>query len=424
MLKTPLMLYRRHTKACRDKLSKLDPALSPEAMRFYSGCECPIWITGNTESEFVRRQSTGQIDWNLAEAVRKSMLAAGADEKVRGPRIADSIKTYISSRAEQVVPNRLARYERILGDFREFSSRRGYSFMSEINVDLVERFKSDPGDDHSLSRMKKRRSRQGGLSQLLHFLRTSYKRGWIEKDIAARIEPCSGEESDSTQPLTDAQVAKVLEVAEQEFWRPREDGYTSQPKTFRLLLELMLETGLRCTDAIAYNPKNATPAVRADGTESDFFVYEFEPRKQRRMKKKRRIDIYVPRELKLSIDKCTWLSKESPFRHGDHDLQTLGLQVWYHMKVIGEHCGIEKCKPHALRNTFAVRSLAAGMRIDDLSRLLGHTSVTITEGYYAKWVPSRALRLLNVVEELRTGRKETGKSSRKVAVKKPKRKIA
>lgn len=45
--------------------------------------------------------------------------------------------------------------------------------------------------------------------------------------------------------------------------------------------------------------------------------------------------------------------------------------------------GIEKdVSPHALRNNFAKRCIMAGMDIYTLSRILGHSSVTVTEKAY------------------------------------------
>jgi integrase len=40
---------------------------------------------------------------------------------------------------------------------------------------------------------------------------------------------------------------------------------------------------------------------------------------------------------------------------------------------------------HTLRHTFAVELLKAGVDIRKVSKALGHSSVTITERYYAKW---------------------------------------
>jgi hypothetical protein len=42
-----------------------------------------------------------------------------------------------------------------------------------------------------------------------------------------------------------------------------------------------------------------------------------------------------------------------------------------------------------LRDTFAVEYLLAGMPLEEVSRLLGHSSVLITQKHYAPWVLER-----------------------------------
>jgi hypothetical protein len=46
-----------------------------------------------------------------------------------------------------------------------------------------------------------------------------------------------------------------------------------------------------------------------------------------------------------------------------------------------------KFKSHMLRDTFTVEMLLAGVAPEDVSRLLTHTSIKITEEYYRHWVP-------------------------------------
>jgi integrase/recombinase XerD len=48
---------------------------------------------------------------------------------------------------------------------------------------------------------------------------------------------------------------------------------------------------------------------------------------------------------------------------------------------------------HMLRDTFAVEYLLAGMSLEEVSRLLGHSSVLITQKHYAPWVLQRQQRL-------------------------------
>src|SRR5437879_11069207 len=52
---------------------------------------------------------------------------------------------------------------------------------------------------------------------------------------------------------------------------------------------------------------------------------------------------------------------------------------------------------HMLRDTFAVEYLLAGMPLEEVSRLLGHSSVLITQKHYAPWVIERQQRLATSV---------------------------
>jgi integrase/recombinase XerD len=52
---------------------------------------------------------------------------------------------------------------------------------------------------------------------------------------------------------------------------------------------------------------------------------------------------------------------------------------------------------HMLRDTFAVEYLLAGMPLEEVSRLLGHSSVLITQKHYAPWVLERQQRLATSV---------------------------
>jgi len=53
----------------------------------------------------------------------------------------------------------------------------------------------------------------------------------------------------------------------------------------------------------------------------------------------------------------------------------------------------KRCHPHMLRHTFAVRNLESGMPLEEVSILMGHSSVKITEKHYAPWVMGRQRRL-------------------------------
>ena len=53
----------------------------------------------------------------------------------------------------------------------------------------------------------------------------------------------------------------------------------------------------------------------------------------------------------------------------------------------------KRCHPHMFRDTFAVELLLSGVPIDQVSLLLGHSSVKVTEKHYAPFVKARQEQL-------------------------------
>ncbi len=50
---------------------------------------------------------------------------------------------------------------------------------------------------------------------------------------------------------------------------------------------------------------------------------------------------------------------------------------------------VERGHPHRFRDTFAVSLLLKGVSLESVSKLLGHTSIKVTERHYAPWVKAR-----------------------------------
>ncbi len=59
--------------------------------------------------------------------------------------------------------------------------------------------------------------------------------------------------------------------------------------------------------------------------------------------------------------------------------------------------GMPNGHSHQLRDTFAVSLLQKGVPLEEVSKLLGHTSIKTTEKSYSPWVTARQDRLDNLV---------------------------
>ena len=109
--------------------------------------------------------------------------------------------------------------------------------------------------------------------------------------------------------------------------------------------------------------------------------------------------VFTSEELKTDIEAALglWRSPNRPFMR--NSLVNATYIIRDEMWDIGEFAKVEDRRPHRVRDTFAVRKLLKDVSIDDVSKLLGHTSVTITEQHYATWVPARTRRLEGIVAE-------------------------
>jgi site-specific recombinase XerD len=382
-LAMPLTLYRRHTKDCHIHKTKL----SPRAKRRFLDCHCPIWIYGRTHDALVPRQSTGTRDIAVAEAQRRDLEKTDQDSAVHGPRIDDCIERFLEAHRSKLGDKTEGAYQFQLQRLRDYCSGRGAIYMRDLSIDLLEDFKV-----YGLPKEMANTSRAQITAKVRCFLRVAFRRGWTQTPLAEGVTPHTAP-PEQKEPYTDEEVNKILDEALK--LNGGREGYASAPQTFRLLLELMLETGMRVSDAIRFNL-----AVLQRG-KSGLWIYGYVQRKRQRTKQPVQVEAFISDRLKTAIDGCKWLSPDMPFWYGTAAGRgyKLGYQVYDLMQTIGKRCGVADCRPHRLRDTFAVRALLRGVSLEDVSRLLGHSSVKVTELYYAKWVASRKRRLESIVAQ-------------------------
>jgi integrase/recombinase XerD len=85
------------------------------------------------------------------------------------------------------------------------------------------------------------------------------------------------------------------------------------------------------------------------------------------------------------------------FWSGNGKLETAVCDLREDIKEVFDLAGIKKGESnsmsHRFRDTFAVELLLAGVPIERVSILLGHSSVRITERHYSPWVRERQEQL-------------------------------
>jgi integrase len=150
------------------------------------------------------------------------------------------------------------------------------------------------------------------------------------------------------------------------------------------MLLLLRYSGLRISDAAMLERSKLTPA-------DELRLYT----------QKTGQHVYVPLLPQVAL-RLRAIPNDNPkyfFWSGNSKEETPGKNWWSTLKKIFKAAGIAHAHPHMLRDTFAVEMLVAGVPLDQVSILLGHSSVKITEKHYLPWVKSRQDQLTHSVRK-------------------------
>ncbi len=345
---------------------------------FSKRCNCRKhfrWTQGG--KQFRRKANTrswAEAEDNKAQLVDQ-LLGRSPVSKAAGQLLVEAIKTFDANKEAQGVKIRVRNmYARELKRLREFSERQGFVTVHQaLTMENLIALRATWGDVYPSSS-----SRAVVQKHLNNFLRFCYDAKWIDR--IPRLTPIKID-SPETLPLTATEYAKILKAA---------TGKT------RVLIQLMRWSGLAVRDASTLK-------------RSDMHV-ENGVHKVIRSRTKTGTPLYIPIPADVAAEVLSVMngnevyvfwnaqnatpSESSEYRHAGY----MGEQV----KNVFDAAGIETTGhmiSHRLRATFAVDLLEKGVRLEDVSRLLGHKSVTTTERHYAKWVKGRQDRLDSIVSQ-------------------------
>lgn len=241
-------------------------------------------------------------------------------------------------------------------------------------------------------------TRHNQHQRLRTFFRFCNEQGWIIDNPAKKIKNVTPHQ-DETLPFSPEQYEALIEATYHYDGRGNEpNGTTSNSRRARAYLKLLRWSGLRAGDA-ACLPKSK---LRADDS---LFLY------QAKVKGKSSAPVYVllPPDVAEELRQVPPSSVTNPdyFFWSGRSKRKSEVSNWIKIfsKVVSKATELfpklfldssGQPKPahlHMLRDTFAVEYLLAGVGLEEVSRLLGHSSVLITQKHYAPWVLERQKRL-------------------------------
>ncbi len=209
------------------------------------------------------------------------------------------------------------------------------------------------------------------LARLKAFFSHAAAEGWVPESPARNIRPPKPD-SRPTMPLSTDEVAALLAAAER---KPKE----------RALLLVLRYSGLAIQDAVTLERS----AVCRNG---DLVL--------RRAKSGELVTVALPAQVLATLDALEARGRRHYFWTGAGRPVTAAKYWRVRLKLVAKSAGVAGFHPHRLRDTFAVALLMAGLSMDDVSTLLGHSSVRTTERYYAPWNLARRGRLATLVREV------------------------
>lgn len=293
---------------------------------------------------------------------------------------------------ESVVPARTTSLLR-------YCDQKGIRFLPELDLNAIRDWRA-MWKVNTLVRQK----RQG---QVLGFIWFCERAGWFPRNYASDVTRGLGRiqvkvtQTGYFQPL---EYKAIIDATYLYSDRPSIDKHNSLTiggDRIRAVTELMRWTGLRIRDAITLE-RNRLAHDPATGIWS-VMVYQ----------KKTGDPVYcpIPPDVAEALRSVPASQKgntnEQYFFWTGSGLPKTVVSNWQRsygklFKLVGlkEPGGqAKRCHAHMFRDTFAVESLLAGMRLEEVSTILGHSSVRITEKHYMPWVRARQTSLNQAVME-------------------------
>jgi integrase len=185
-----------------------------------------------------------------------------------------------------------------------------------------------------------------------------------------------------TLPLSAAEYDQLLAVIPEQF-PPR------LQRRIRGLIQLMRHSGLAIRDAVTLERAELTHDAKRN-------FYRVATSRQ---KTGTHVSVPIPPDIAEEIIAVENSEPRYFFWTGKGSPQTVVTNVQHQLRALFRAAFGEDTHftPHCLRDTAAVEWLAAGIPIEEVSKLLGHSSVRTTEKHYSPWVRARQDRLDNLV---------------------------
>ena len=358
-----LTAFRRHVKTCAHRSKG----------RKYRHCRCPIWVDGFLNGVEMRKTLETR-DWEQGQRIVRDWESEGAPVQEEKPvAIADACNQFdADAKARGLREPTLKKYRVLFSQLNCFASGKGLLFLKQWDLTVVRDFRAS-WRDRSISALKK-------LERLRAFFRFAHESGWITENPTKKLR--KPEVTDPpTMPFTQQEMIEVLSACDK-----YTDNYGNagqiNARRLRALVLLLRYSGMRIGDTVTC----AKDRVAADR----LFLYT--------QKTGVPVCTKLPPVVVEALNTTPSVSERYFFWSGQGKVETATGNWRRSLRKLFRLAGVKNGHPHRFRDTFAVEQLLSGTKMENVSILLGHSSIRVTEKHYAPWVRARQEQLEADVE--------------------------
>ena len=337
----------------------------PHRLRAQKKCQCPIWAQGTLHGKWIKK-SLDLRNWEAAQRLVRDW--EGGREKTSDTTVALACQAFTKDcEARKLSDASLDKYTLLAKELKDSFGKRPVASLSLPEMrQYRESWKMAP-----VSARKK-------LERLRTFFKFCIESGWARENLARLIKPPLARPM-PTLPFTDSEIEKILWATEV---YPNKGIYgLDSGRRVRAFINLLRYSGLRIRDAATLS--------RDKLHENKLLLYT--------QKTGQPVWLPLPRKVAEELEELNARGKY--FFWSGHGLEKSTVADWQRsLAKVFELAGIEG-HAHRFRDTFSVNLLQAGVQLETVSVLLGHSSIRITERHYSPWVKSRQVKLEESIEK-------------------------
>lgn len=377
-----LTVYTRHLKSCEHRNDSR-----------WRRCHCPKWIRGLLLNGEKIRRTAQTTSWENAEKLARK-LEADVDperEKIEARReftLREAVETFMGDqKARGLGKETQKKYRGFLErQFLIWADLRKIKFLVRVSPAELTKFRASWSNGETTTHRKH--------EMLASFFRFCQRNELIGKNPMDALKKPKTPDVVPTNYFLPAEFEKIIGASyKYEFGGGNDCEFRGL--RMRAISLLMRWAGLSILDATKL--ERAALSRNEEG-DNQIFLY--------RAKTGVPVYVVIPPDV---ADLLRSVPNSNPcyfFWSGNGDPRSArkGFQrsYWKLFKLANirrEDGSKKRCHPHMFRDTFAVELLLAGNPMDQVSLLLGHSSVKITERHYAPFCKARQQQLTAAVKK-------------------------